>query len=433
MQNLLMIGILIDIALLIYIARSANRGLKFLLYTLCGYWFLSFFLRPLLFIYSRDHNINSAVYDSRIGLSQNNFIHVMYPIVLGCFTFCLPLIFQKLKINSVSESLKKMSDSRDISWILLYGTICGLVAAIVENTPYRNPISKSLVGLIPFCFCAYLWKRKVLDLSKLKQVFLIFTALISILLLATNSGHFKGILLTPLLVFFFTLSIWENRNNRFHKTIVILFTVLVSIPLFTALQSRKLGAMYVVEFNAYSDLLPWFFSPFLTLCVRFDQFPRAADAYFAGSGVIGGFDGWIKHILVNLEWNPSSGRDAPSFGNAWNQLVTNRSIPGARFSPVSLAQGMIGEGLIWAGSLSLVIECLIVSFIFIWVGRLLDRGVLATIFAFGIIGNSTMFEAGSVQISGSISGAVKILIFLWISLKVTDIRRKKPWELRLNE
>ena len=136
---------------------------------------------------------------------------------------------------------------------------------------------------------------------------------------------------------------------------------------------------------------------------------------------------------MNLEWNPNSGRNAPSFGNTWNQLVTNRSIPGARFSPVSLAQGMIGEGLIWAGSLSLVIECLIVSFIFIWVGRLLDRGVLATIFAFGIIGNSTMFEAGSVQISGSISGAVKILIFLWISLKVTDIRRKKPWELRLNE
>lgn len=432
MQNLLMIGILIDIVLLTYIAKSANRGLKFLLYTLCGYWFLSFFLRPLLFIYSRDHNINSAVYDSRFGNSQTNFTNVMYPIVLGCFTFCLPLIFQKLKVNSMSDSFKRMSDSKDISWILLYGMTSGLIAAIVENTPYRNPISKSLMSLIPFCLCAYLWKRKVLSLSKLQQIILISFASLSILLLATNSGHFKGILLTPLLVLFYTLSIWQKRDNRLRKTIIFLFTVLISIPLFTVLQSRKLGATSVAEFNNYSDSLPWFYSPFLTLCVRFDQFSRVADAYFAGSGVIGGFGGWIKYILVNLEWNPNSGRNAPSFGNTWNQFVTNRSISGARFSKVSLAQGMIGEGLVWAGILSLVFECLILSFVFIWVGRLLEKGVLSVIFAFGIIGNSTIFEAGSVQISSSLSGIAKIAIFLWISLKAIEIRRKHPKKFGLN-
>ena len=74
----------------------------------------------------------------------------------------------------------------------------------------------------------------------------------------------------------------------------------------------------------------------------------------------------------SLYWNPLDGRHETSFGKLWNQQVTSVSVPGARFSSVSLAQGMIGEGIIWKGLVSLVIECGLMALIFNLVGKLLD-------------------------------------------------------------
>lgn len=418
METIILFAMLCNVVLLIYIAGREKRGLKFLLLTLSGYWFLSFFLRPILFLYSRNHDIRSSVYDFRIGQSPTNFISVMSPIVIGCFIFCLPLLIWNLKSKTMEY---KSVDFKDFSWVIHYGIIVGLFSAVVEQSIYRNPFSKSLVNLIPFCLCALLWQRKTLQIPKINQIFIVFSSSISILMLATKSGHFKGILLTPVLVLLSTLSLWGDKEKKFKRLLTVFFTFLLSVPFFSVLQNRKLGSVAVSEFNSYGDAFPWYLSPFLTLCVRFDQFARTADAHFAGSGALGGFTGWIKYILVNLEWNPGTGRTDLSFGNAWNQLVTNRTVPGARFSPVSLAQGMIGEGLIWAGFSSLIIECLLLSLVFIWVGKLLDSGVLSIIFAFGIIGNSTLFEAGVVQAASSFSSILKIIFFLWISLKISTV------------
>lgn len=420
-----MLGILAEITLLAYIARNSTAGLKFLLYILCGYWFISFFLRPLIFIYSRKLNINSAIYDSRIGQSESNFMNIMFSILLGCLVFSIPLLLQ-LKFSRNSHlAWKKFANPQEFSWLLIFGTSSGVLSAIIEQTSLKNAISKSLVSLVPFCFCAFLWTRKSLCLSKAKQIYLFSTSSISIVLLATTSGQFKGILLTPLLVYFSRLPIWEKNRSKLHRILLVFFGILLLIPLFTVLQTRKLGGASISQFNSYSESMPWFLSPFLAICVRFDQFPRVADAYFAGPGALGGWFDWLKRILVYLQWNPVSGRDSISFGQEWNQMVRNQSIPGARFSKVSLAQGMIGEGLIWAGTLSLIIECLVLSVVFIWVGRALEREGLSVIFAFAIVDNGTLFEAGTVKFSGSLSNSAKIVLFLWLSLSMRNASRNQ--------
>ena len=128
-------------------------------------------------------------------------------------------------------------------------------------------------------------------------------------------------------------------------------------------------------------------------------------------------------IFIAVQWNPTSGREENSFGHLWNQKVTNVSVPGARFSPVSLAQGMIGEGLIWKGLVSLVVECGLMALIFNLVGKLLDRDFVSAVTALALIGNGTIFESGVVQESAKMSAALKNLLFL-VFLK--SLFKKKP-------
>ena len=131
----------------------------------------------------------------------------------------------------------------------------------------------------------------------------------------------------------------------------------------------------------------------------------------------------MNSIFIAVQWNPTSGREENSFGHLWNQKVTNVSVPGARFIPVSLAQGMIGEGLIWKGLVSLVVECGLMALIFNLVGKLLDRDFVSAVTALALIGNGTIFESGVVQESAKMSAALKNLLFL-VFLK--SLFKKKP-------
>ena len=56
-----------------------------------------------------------------------------------------------------------------------------------------------------------------------------------------------------------------------------------------------------------------------------------------------------------------------------------------------------------------------ISVIFIWIGRLLERGPLSIVFAFGLIANGSVFEMGLVQFSQILSGSAKMLAFIWVA------------------
>ena len=83
-ESVLLIAILINTSILFLIGRISKRGAKFLAYTLSFYWFISYLLRPIIFIFSRNANIESAVYDDRIANDSVKFCSIMLIINFGC-------------------------------------------------------------------------------------------------------------------------------------------------------------------------------------------------------------------------------------------------------------------------------------------------------------------------------------------------------------
>jgi hypothetical protein len=423
MEMFLLLGILFDITVLVLIAKQMQGGIKFLLYTLSGYWFLSFFLRPVIFIYSRNNNIDSKIYDFRIGQSSSNFSSVLLPIVLGCLFFCLPLILYSIRTNKKSKQAESKNFSEDFSWFIFYGISVGFLSMLLEESSFRNPFSKSLTALLPIAFSAFLWSSKELIFSNSKKIAITIFGVVGCLILSYNSNNSKGILLMPVLIFISRLDIWKRQGRLSAKFFFGIAIPTTLIPIFSFLQTNKLGEASINSAARNSEFLPWYLSPFVILVDRFDQFARVTDAIFSEPSPLGRFDSWVMYLLNRLVWNPNSGRTELSFGQEWNQLVTNQSIPGSRLSSVALAQGMIAEGLIWSGVTSLIIECSIFALIFIWVGRLMDGRPINRIFAFGLIANSAIFEMGTVQFSSTLSSAIKIFLFLNLSYKL-----KTTWQ-----
>ena len=427
MEFVLLFGMVINVILLFYLARKSTKGLKLLLYSLSGYWFLSFIIRPSMFIYSRDQNIDSIVYDSRIGQSSLNFISVMSLIVVGCFVFCIPIIIKSLTATTSNKQMLKSNNpdnSKEIIWVILFGLFCGIIAYLIEGSSFRNPISKSLTSLITISLSIFLWKRRELKLSKKLSITITMIGSLGTLLLAISANNSKGILLTPILIFISTLAVWSEKGFSIKKISIVAFIAAIVIPIFSRLQIIKLGVTAATTARNYYELFPWYLSPFLEISSRFDQFARVADSYFAESGTFGGLQSWFVYILNSLEWNPGSGRSEASFGQVWNQLITAQTIPGARLSSVSLAQGMIAEGYVWVGFWSLILECLLLSAVFICIGRFLGKGAFHLVLAFGLIGNGTILEMGVIQAVATFSGTTKILLFMWISRRI--------WILSLN-
>ena len=420
-----MVGVLLDIMVLIYVARHSRRGLKFILYILCGYWILSYWIRPLLFIYSRNHNIDSSIYDFRIGQNHSNFFSVMFPIFLGCAVFCIPLLIHQFRGRLSRNRISRSDRSKEYSWILLFGMVCGFLGMLMERTNYRNPFSKSVVGLITICFSMYLWKRKDLKFSQALHITMIVAGCSGVLLTSIILGNSKGVLLFPLLIYVSTLTFWNDKDHRLKKLMASGLLFLSAFPIFEILQSRHLGAISQNTQLRFGESLPWYFSPFLSITGRFDQFARIADAHFANPSALGGFGSWIQYVVYYLKWKPSSGRTTLSFGQNWNELVTEQSVPGSRLSNVSLAQGMVAEGLIWNGLASLIVECLLFSVIFIFIGTMLERGPLPVLMAFGLIGNGSLFENGSIGFVSLLSGTAKMLVFIWIAQRIFTNRSNK--------
>jgi hypothetical protein len=418
METFLILAMTTNVILLIMIANKSQRGLQFLLYTLSGFWVLSFVIRPLIFLYSRDNNISSAIYDFRIGQSEANFWTVMLPIVVGCFVFCLPLLTHIISKKSYLSAGLAQIDSNEYRWLILYGYSCGFLAIILENSNFRNPVSKSLTILVAISFSVFLWKRPTLKFSIRTQGVVFVIGGLGTVLLSVTANNSKGILLMPLLVYISSLNLWRKKGTYLKKILLSMSMALLAIPIFSILQFNKLGSSFAKTSTSYEESLPWALSPFLSLSVRFDQFSRVADVHFASPNPFGGLSSWSAYFLKNLMWNPASGRSELSFGQEWNQLVTNQSIPGSRLSSVSLAQGMIAEGLVWAGFTSLVIECIFMSCVFVWVGTLLQKSSLSVFLAFGLVGNATIFEMGSVQFAEVFSSSIKIFVFLWLSKKI---------------
>jgi hypothetical protein len=218
------------------------------------------------------------------------------------------------------------------------------------------------------------------------------------------------------------LSLWKEKRITIKKLVVTVVIPFSSVALFTLLQNIKLGAIGSSRVNMNSDSYPWFLRPFLVVSDRFDAFTRVVDAIYA-QGKLGGYKSWLANVSKSLSWNPFEGRNETSFGQLWNREISEVSVRGSRESSVSAAQGMIAEGYIWSGFTSLIIECIVLSIIFVMIGKCLEGNLYRIIFGFSLIDNFTLFESGIVQFSAALSGSIKIMLFLWFSKYIYYRRR----------
>jgi len=381
------------------------------------YWSISYLLRPILFLASEKLSLETVIYDERIAQNENIFYSVMFTINLGCFVFCLPLLINLINTKRYKLEKIEISDNENDLRLLTWAVFLGWVSIFFEFSSLRNPITKSLVLLIPISLSAALWEALKPTVQIRKFALVIILGTLGDLVLAVANNNSKGFVLTPLIVFMSSLKIWRNGSSlaKFGLSII---SILAAIPIFDYLQKNKLGATEILISSRFSDDLPWYLSPFLIICQRFDQFARVVDAKMAVQNSLGGFHDWILYFVSAVEWNPSSGRSDASFGQIWNQLITSQSVPGARLSQVSLAQGMIAEGIIWNGYVSLLMECAFFSLIFLVIGKLLNGNTYGVLSAFCLMSNATVFETGTIGFASILNSASKLLPFVFLTFWV---------------
>jgi hypothetical protein len=425
--------VLIQVIFLLLVSSKMPHGFKLVFGILSAYWFLSYVLRPIFYLYSNSRGISSKIYDQRIANTEDSFSRIMILILIGNSIFCL-FVYGASRIsqrnrNRVSRS-SKFEDPKEVIRIIRYGLSIGFISLLVEQTQYQNVFSKSLFPLFLTSFCAYIWKRDQLKIEKRNDYFLIVGGFLTTAGVSFLDNNSKGVIITPVVLIIFRHLEKRFHNQKLRYTGSMSLMVIGSIPVFNFLQERKLGQTSIQAANQYSENLPWFMSPFLTILQRFDQFSRVTDAYFSVDHPLGSYANWLKLVVSNLEWNPLSGRTASSFGQIWNQIVTNQSIAGARFSKVSLAQGPIAEGYVWNGIFSMVLECIIVVLIFIIVSRALDGRILSVLFGLGVIGNGRIFENGTIGIAATTTSTLKFVLFIYVISKVIPVPKRKVYDLR---
>jgi hypothetical protein len=411
---MLLTAILFNCFLAYKIVAKSNKSTVFLVLILASYWFLNYFLHPVLFIISDNLDIATSVNDMRIDHDSAQFNNLLAQCFLGTLVFCATLhLFFRKPSNLVDMYKSEISPKMDL-YIINVGILVGIASLFIENTDLRNPVTKSLAASSATFFSVFLWKQDFAIKSKAQKYFTYVLGIFSLLITSSLLGNSKGVLLLPAAIFIYRKWSSISQPARFLKSFFVLPLIIFGIIFFNFLQARKLGQSAILHTTRFGDSLPWNLDFLLPISERFDQFARLIDANIAGVGALGGYFDWLVYFIRSLIWNPSTGRVESGFGELWNSEITNLSIKGAIKSDVSFAPGMIAESYIWDGFYSLIIGCSLMAVVFFIVANLLQRGILSCILGMGIIGNGTLFEAGIISFGYKLTESFKIFLFTLI-------------------
>lgn len=414
LKYMLLTAILFNCFLAYKVVAKSNRSTVFLVLISVSYWFLNYFLHPVLFIISNSLNIATSINEVRIDPNSAQFNELLAQIVLGTLVFCTTLyLFLRKSPNSVDKFKSEISPKKKF-YIINLGILASMTSLIIENTDLQNPVTKALAPSASTFYSVFLWKKDSVIKSKAQKYVTHVLGIFSLLITSSSLGNAKGVLLLPAAILMYRMLTLLPQQSRLLKSIIVLPLMIFGVAIFNLLQTRKLGQVVILQNTRYGDTLPWNLGFFLPVSQRFDQFPRLVDANIAGVGTLGGYYEWLVYFIRSFIWNPTTGRVERSFGQLWNSEVTNLSIKNAIKSDVSFAPGMIAESYIWGGLYSLIIGCSVMAVVFIMVANLLERGILFAILGMGIIGNGTLFEAGVISFGYKLTESFKIFLFTWI-------------------
>jgi hypothetical protein len=417
---------LISIILLVIIAFKSSLELRFLLLVTSAYWFLNFILHPALTLLSSSSGVATIASDSR--LSANLFLarDALQAAVIGCLIFLTSVaILTKVPRRKRIYTLNNHSVSPTHMLVIL--AIIGSIALFIEQTTFANIFSKSLVSLASINFSVFLWIRKDIVIPFKAECFLTLVGFGDLFVLYSRTNYSKGVILTPILIFIYRLEIWNLKRNRISRFIFFVILILSFGYLFNLLQAFKLGETFSTAATVGSTQFPAFLLVLLPIAQRFDQFPRIIDAQLSTDANFHGFSSWLNEIWKSFSWNPGSGRVDSTFGQIWNIQITGQSVPSAKFSNVSLAQGFVSDGILWNGYFSLIIESFIFAFLYIALSRQLTGNLRSIYLVFSLISNGALFESGSVALVALLSNTLKIfLTIMTIEYFLKKDNRNKP-------
>jgi len=364
--------------------------------------------------------------DSR--LSANPFLakDALQAAVIGCLIF-LTSVSILTKVPRRKKSYTLNNDSVSPTRLLVTLAIIGSIALFVERTTFANIVSKSLVSLASINFSVFLWIRKDLVIPLKAECFLTLVGFGDLFVLYSRTNHSKGVILTPILIFIYRLEMWNLKRNSISRFLCFVILILSFGYLFNLLQAFKLGQTFSTAATVDSTQFPAFLLVLLPIAQRFDQFPRIIDAQLSKDPNFHGFSSWLNEIWKSFSWNPGSGRYDSTFGQIWNIQITGQSVPGAKFSNVSLAQGFVSDGILWNGYLSLIIESFIFAFLYIVLSRQLTGNLRRIYLVFCLIANGALFESGSVALFALLSNTLKIyLTIMTIEYFMIKNNRNRP-------
>lgn len=420
---------LANIGIILYIFYESYKystGIKFLMQILCGYTALEYLIRPLLMYYADSNNIFLTFSDSRFTSNKEFFLQTYLLCLVGNAVLALTFLCVRRKRfeNFFINAPNKFNES-NFSSFLYFGLICGFLSIITEETKFQNPISKSLTSFGVLSYCLFLWKKNDLVQNFRKSQSVIFHILgsVNIFALYIFTNFSKGPLFAPLLIFVYRSRIWQRKIGKLGYSTISILIAFIALNLFNRLQDRYLGAGYKSLMANTSGRLPWYLDWLRPIANRFDLFNSVSDAYFAGRGALGGFDQFVRYSIDSLLWNPSTGRIEQSYGQIWNQRVTSISLPDAKFSKVSLAQGTTADGWVWFGMKGVVIFNIVFAISVIILGKFLSNSLTSGIFAMSVIGSNVFFESGILQLFRLLSLGAKISLLTWLFLFVIRHRR----------
>lgn len=183
---------------------------------------------------------------------------------------------------------------------------------------------------------------------------------------------------------------------------------------FGILQSLKVDAGAAAISAPAEASYPAIIQPLLPILRRFDLLEAATDAYFMQGRE------WISHgdVLKNslLNFVPSQILGAEKFqsGTAWASQVRGSSVDMTNVS-VSLAEGNISEGFVFAGYAGVMVT---MTFTFVMVllavRMLLARNFILVVLGLTLVEYPVLFERGILGTTESLGKSLQLAILVWI-------------------
>lgn len=415
------IAIAIELLTLLLIAARLGSVLRTVVQIQVVYWGLGYIARPLLLlVVAPAPALNDSIADPRLanGDYQQGLLTVLGPVAFGLLVYVLAIGVVSILFSRalILHSKAGLLASRFIPAFWM-GLAIGWAARIASlRSPDNNLLATlAFAAAVGACGLILTWLpgRSVLYLG---------VALVSELVWTVFSHSKTPIFaaVVALLIRFAQLG-WTRR-----RMLGIAAIGLASLLGFAALQSLKITQSTQLDLSIVDSTYPHAVVWALPILRRFDLLSSATDALYFGAGHWMNVSSFVSTITTDLIPQQLLGSSKVASGVAWATQIRAAST-GFVNPNVSLADGFIAEGYIFAGLGGIVLEALIVAALTLGASMVLEsRFVFVKALAILVLCSSAFDERGLLGISETVGKGLEVALVVWLGFLLIRTTRISP-------